>query len=71
MHGNRTGLGTQAVETAGHLCNVGVELFYTLHKLMYAVALGLLEHLVYVLPLLLSRIAEKHCDKVEHYAVIK
>jgi hypothetical protein len=44
IHGNCTGLGALAVVPARQLHNVGVELLHVLHKLMYADALGLLEH---------------------------
>jgi hypothetical protein len=51
--------------------NVGVELFYTLHKLMHADTLGFLEHVHDVVLLLLSCIIGKHSEKVEHHAVIE
>jgi hypothetical protein len=57
--------------SAGQLCYVGVELFYTLLKLMHADALGFLEHVCDVVLLLLSRVVGKHGVKVEHHAVIK
>jgi hypothetical protein len=71
IHGNRTGLGTQAVEPARQLRNVGVELFYMLHKLMHTNVPGLLEHICDIVPLLLNRVVGKHGKKVEHHAVIK
>ncbi len=60
-----------AVEPAGQLHNVGVELFYMLHKLGFTDALGFLEHLCDVVPLLLSHIVGNFGEKVEHHAVIK
>jgi hypothetical protein len=73
VHGNHTGLGTGAVESAWQLRNEGVELFYTLHKLTQTDALGFLEHFLNVIPLLLSHAVGKHSDseKVEYHAVIE
>ncbi len=71
IHGNHIGLGTWAVNPVGQFCNVGVELFYTLHKLMYTDVLGLLEYVCNVVPLLLSRVVRKHDEKVKHHTVIK
>ncbi len=65
------GIDTWAVVKAFQLCNVGVELLHTMHKLMHTDALGLLEHVCDVVPFLLRRIAEKHSEKVEHHAIIK
>ncbi len=56
IHVNCTGLGAWAVEPARHLCDVGHELFYMLHKLRYTDALWLLEHVPDIVPLLLSRV---------------
>jgi hypothetical protein len=71
VHRNCTGLGAQAVKPARQLHNVGVGLFYTLHKLTCADVLGLLEHLPDIVQLLPSHIVGKHGEKVEHHAVIK
>ncbi len=71
VHGNCIGLGTWAEEQAGQFHNVGVELFYTMHKLMHADALGLLEHVCDVVMLLFIGIVGKHGEKAEHNAVIK
>jgi hypothetical protein len=71
VNGYCTGLGAWAEKPARWLCNVGVELFYTLHKLRHADALGLLENVRDVVPLLLSHIVGKHSEKVEHHAVIE
>ncbi len=70
VHGNCTGLGAWAVEPAGQLRNVGVELFYRLNKLNTD-ALGFLEHVRDVIPLLLSCYVGKHSAKVEHDTVIE
>jgi hypothetical protein len=69
--GNCTGLGAWAVEPAGQLRNVGVELFYMLHKLMHTEVLGFPEHIYDVVPLLLSHVVGKHVEKVEHHVVIE
>jgi hypothetical protein len=67
VHGNCAGLGAQAVIPARQLCNhVGVKLLHMLHKLTNADALGLLEHVCDVVPLLLSRIVGEHGEKVGH-----
>jgi hypothetical protein len=66
-----TGIVSWAVVPAGQLCNVGVELLYTLYKLTYANLLGLLEHVGKVVLLLLARVVGKHSKEVEHHAVIK
>jgi hypothetical protein len=66
VDGNFTGLSAGAVEPAWQLRDVGVELFYTLHKLTHADALGFLEHVHDVITLLLGRVFGKHCEKVEH-----
>ncbi len=71
VHGNHAGLGAQAVEPAGQLHNVGVELFYMLHKLTHTDALGFLEHICDEVILLLSRVVWKQGEKLEHHAVIK
>jgi hypothetical protein len=60
-----------AVILAWQLHDVEVELFYTLHKLMQADALGCPEHICDVVPLLLSCIIGKHGKEVEHHAVIE
>ncbi len=46
VHGNCTELGAWVVEPARQLHNVGVELFYMLHKLTHADVLGFLEQFV-------------------------
>ena len=51
--------------------DVGIELFYTLHKLTNADALGFLQHVRDVVPLLLSRVVGEHGEKVEHDAVLE
>jgi hypothetical protein len=71
IHKKCTWLGTWAVVSAGQLCNVGVVLFYMLHKLMHADVLGFLEHVCDVVPFLLSRVVGKKGEKVEHHAVIE
>jgi hypothetical protein len=72
VHGDCPGLGAGAIEPAWQLCNLGVELFYMLHKLLtHADVLGFLEHVCDVVPLLLSRIVGKHSENVEHHTVIK
>ncbi len=68
---NGLGIGTWAVVEAWQLHNVGVELLHTMHKLMHADALGLLEHVCDVILLLLSRVDWKHGEKVEQHAIIK
>jgi hypothetical protein len=60
VHGNCSALGAWTFKSARQLWDVGVKLLYTLHKLTYMDALGLLEHVCYVVPLLLSRIVRKH-----------
>jgi hypothetical protein len=60
-----------AVVPAGQLCNVGVELLYTLHKLTNADALGFLQHVHDIVPLLLSRAIGEHGEKVEHHTVFE
>ncbi len=65
------GLASWAVVPVGQLRNVGVELFYMLHKLTHTDALGFLEHVHDVVPFLLSCVVGKHDEKVEHHAVIK
>jgi hypothetical protein len=52
------------------MCDVGVELFYMLHKLTHDDVLGFLEHVCDVVPLLLSHVVGEHGEKVEHHAVI-
>jgi hypothetical protein len=49
-HGNHTRFGTGAVEPAWQLCDVQVKLFYMLHKLMHADALGFVEHVHDIVP---------------------
>jgi hypothetical protein len=46
-------------------------LLHELHKLTNTDALGHLEHIHYVVPLLLNRIIEEDGEKVEHHAAIK
>ncbi len=58
-------------EPAWQLCNIGVDLFFMLHKLMHADALGFLEHVCDVESFLLSCGVGKHGEKVEHHAVIE
>ncbi len=55
IHGNCGCLHARAVVPAGQLWVLGVELLHTLHKLTNADALGFLEHVHDVVPLLLSR----------------
>ena len=62
VHGNRVGLHAWAVVPAGQLRDVGVELLHTLHKLTNADALGFLQHVRDVVPLLLSRVVGEHGD---------
>jgi hypothetical protein len=66
VDGNHTRLGAGAVEPAWQLRDVGVELFYMLHKLRHTEILGFLENARDVAPLLLSsRIVGKHSEKIE------
>jgi hypothetical protein len=60
-----------AVVPAGLLRNVGVELLYALYKLAYANSQRLLENIGKVILFLLCCIVRKHCEKVEHNAVVK
>jgi hypothetical protein len=73
VHGNRVLLHTWAVVPAGQLCNLGVELLYMLHKLTNADALGFLQHVCDIVPLLLrlSRAIGEHGEKVEHHTVLE
>ncbi len=61
----------RAVVPAGQLRNAGIELLYVLYELTYANPLGLLEHVVKVVLLLLSCVVWKHSEKVKHDTVIK
>ncbi len=66
------GLGqARAVIPAGQLCDVGVELLYTLYKLASANPLGLFEHVGKVVLFLLSCVVGNHSEKVEHNAFVK
>jgi hypothetical protein len=71
VHWNRSGIVTWAVAEAWHLHNVDIELLHTMHKLMHADTLGLLEHVHDVILLLLSRVDGKHGENVEHHAIFK
>jgi hypothetical protein len=71
IHGNRVCLHAWAVVPAGQLQDLGIELFHTLYKLTNADALGLLQHIRDVVPLLLCRVVGEHGEKVEHHTVIK
>ncbi len=70
IYGNPSGLGAWAVVPARQMCNVGVELLHTLHKMTNADLFGLLEHVCYVV-LLCSAALLGNGEKVEHHAVIK
>jgi hypothetical protein len=71
VHGNRVCLHAWAVVPAGQLQDVGIELFRTLHKLMNAEALGFLQHVCDVVPLLLSPVVGEHGEKVERDTVFE
>jgi hypothetical protein len=71
IHENCGCLYARVEVSAWQLWDVRVELLYMLHKLRYADALGLLEHVHDVVLLLLSRVVGKHSEKVEHKAIIK
>ncbi len=60
-----------AVVPAGQLCNIGVELLYTLYELTYANPLGLLEHVGKVILFLLSCVVWKNSEKVKQNTVIE
>ena len=51
--------------------DVGVELLHTLHNLTNADALGFLQHVRDVVPLLLSRVVREHGEKVECHTVFE
>ncbi len=70
VHGNRVRFHAWAVVTAGQLQDVGIELFHTLHKLTNADALGFLQHVCDVVPLLLCRVVGEHGEKVEQTCAI-
>ncbi len=71
-HGNRVCLHAWAVVLpAGQLRDVGIELFHTLHKLTNAVALGFLQHVCDIVPLLLCPVVGEQGEKVEHHTVFK
>jgi hypothetical protein len=71
VHGNRVRFHAWAVVPAGQLRGVGIELFHTLHKLTNADALGFLQHICDVVPLLLCHVVGEHSEKVEHDIVFK
>ncbi len=71
VHRNHSGIGTWAVVEAWLLCNVGIELLHTMHKLMHADMLGLLENICETILLLLSRVDGKHGEKVKQHAIFK
>ncbi len=51
--------------------DVGIELFHMLHKLTNADALGFLQHVRDLVPLLLCLIVGEHGEKVEHDTVFE
>ncbi len=57
--------------TSRAVADVGIELFHTLHKLTNADALGFLQNVRDVVPLLLSRVVGEHGEKVEGHTVFK
>jgi hypothetical protein len=65
------GIDTWAVIKARQLRNVSIELIHTMHKLMHADALGLLEHVRDIVLFLLSHVNGKHSEKVEQHTIIK
>jgi hypothetical protein len=71
VHRNRVGLHAWAIVPAEQLQDVGIELFHTLHKLMNADALGFLQHVRDVVPLLLCCVVGEHGEKVEHGTVFE
>jgi hypothetical protein len=71
VHWSIHGICTWAVVKAWQLCNVGVELLHTMHKLMHADALGLLEHVFDLIFFLLSHVDGKHNEEMEQHAIIK
>jgi hypothetical protein len=71
IHQRHASIVARAVVPAGQLRNVGVELLYTLYKLMYAIPLRLLEHIGKVVFFLPSCVVWKHSEKVKHDAVVE
>jgi hypothetical protein len=71
VHENHVCLHAWAVVPAGQLQDVGIKLFHVLHKLKKADALGFLQHVRDVVPLLLCHVVGEHGEKVEHHTVVK
>ncbi len=65
------GIGVGAVVEAWHLSNVGIELLYTTYKLMHVDVLWFLKYIRNVVLFLLSRVDQKHGEKVKHHAIVK
>jgi hypothetical protein len=65
------GIGVGAVVEAWHLGDVGVELLYTMYKLTYVDALGLLKYIGDIVLFLLCRIDGELGEQVKHDAVVK
>jgi hypothetical protein len=61
----------KAVVEAWHLGIVGIELLYTMYKLTYVDALGLLKYICDIVHFLLSCVDGKRSEKVKHAAVVK
>ncbi len=64
------GICVWAVVEAWHLSDVGIELLYTPHKLVYVDALWLLKYICDVVLFLLSRVDGERGEKVKHHAII-
>jgi hypothetical protein len=60
-----------AVTEAWHLSNVGIELLYSMYKLTYVDALGLLNYICNVVLFLLCRVDGKHGEQMEDHTIVE
>jgi hypothetical protein len=65
------GICVGAVEEARHLSNVGIELLYSMYKLMYIDMLWLLKYTGDIVLFLLGHVDGKHGEQVKHHAIVK
>jgi hypothetical protein len=61
----------ETVVEARHLSNVGIELLYSMYKLTYVDALGLLKYIHDVLLFLLCHVDGKHGEQVEQHTFVE